>query len=975
MDNFEHLAAEIQQTIDALIHNPANSSESVLRLNEIKQNFSSALAAFCILLTKQYQPFHILTQIRDIVSKKWIEIDDDIKQFAKSSLLSSFPKIISNSTNAASLINILVTISKFSSGQWEELNEMILSLQENVPIFITFIAEMIFAKQFDFILFNQDTILPITLSGLNYSTWETRIQAMSVVGFLVGTLEDPSLISEQIGIIIQFLAQSTSLNEDDFMKLWNEFKNIAELLLIEHDQQVEIVNIAYQAASSFEGSSQAMSAPISAIMSYLPNLDLEIIAQILDLLFVIAVKQLNDEEALPTDILDPFSIASDYYPADDYYNFLKGKMESADITDPSQFGVFIVAFCILNSVFDKLVSKFKSDFSYYIEIFKQSNETGNTLLLTCVCDMINNFNSSFETILVQNNLFLDITIPLICNEDKTLQTSAVNAVFNALDNVYRPIYGIFQKLWEINSLVPPNILGQYMRLLGKSIESEKRVDPELYNDLLPTLSSWFTNDDSSIIIGAISIAMILVSFDEYTHEQLLQPLAEATLNAVVNKDDEELNKIGYNCVAVLCKILKSNAIQYIEPIIPLIVQAASEEETPLFIRTQAAQTLCELANATNSEELINDCSILLAHSMNSDAKLINIFFNLLPLCSTFISGEEFLSFISKACTAIKCTANEDLITEGLIGLMKTFQNFGKLQKLNSLQKITNSEILNATQICCQFINEYINGNWEFQGGKHPLDDLDTDMITTICQLIGELFYSVCDEQTPILEFIVALLTIEDMEIVDAAIGVVAAALNSEINVAGLYEQFVNIAGQLFNDDLDIDMIQNETFFLDSLLMKGVITNDFFNDKINVIQAWIHRCSTDEENNPDALTTIVHLIWDIVLSGNGNYISIMNQTFQHFPPSDVNDLPEFIDILLQMLSNTDIIANSKNGLAGCVVRLLSMPELQLTSVGITNEQISDIIQSSKSNIGYEILNLETSKLDNPIGSHRASSLLQ
>lgn len=956
MDESEVLANEIQQIFDVMINNPSNSEVCVVRLNEIKQDPNSSLYSFCILFSRHYQMFHMVTQIKDLIVNRKVAVDDSVKNFVMQTLLTQFEQVVNDERIVKTLITIMVTINKSMDGQWEELNQLIINLHEHTDIFIAFVSEMVFSRFYNFILTNQEIIIPISLIGLNSNKWETKLKSISIVGFLVGVVLDPSIIAEHINIIIQNLMQSTTLNEDDFMKLWNEFKNIAELLVIEDEQKISIAQIAFEAASSFQGSALAMSAPIFAIQPYFGSLGAETIVSILDLLFNIAVNQLTDEQTLP-DVLDPFSTASDFYPSDEYYQFIKGKMESADLNDESQFGIFIVAFCILNSVFDKLESRFKSDFDFYVTIFQHSAQSENTLLLTCVCDMINKFSPAFESILVNNNLFLDITIPCIISEDKTLQHSAINAVFNALDSVHRPVYGTFQKLWVLNSEIPPEILSQYMRLLGKSIEAEKRVDSELLTDLIPTLENWLQNEDTAVVSGAIAISMILVSFDEFTHESLLPLLSQATLSAICNTEDDDLMKSGYNCIAVLAKTLKSNFVQFFEPVIPMIQEISMNEESDRFARSQAAQALCEVALYTGSQDLQNQCVALLENTTNLDY----IFFNILPTCSNFLSTEHLAHFIGQACQLIRCSASEDLVDDGVICLFRVLQKY----KGESLQEIIS--------ICANFVFEYIRGNWTIQAGKSPADDLDVDSFTTICQLMAELFRTPFENNLNLLEFLVNLMSNE--EVVDSIVGVFASAVQFCGPIPQFNEAFVNVALQLFVENLDIEMIQNESFFLKNLLTSSAVSIEFFADKMHIVEHWMTRCAPANENDLDALTSVVQLIWVISSTNSINCINLLNQTFQFFPPSDVEDLPEFIDILVALISNEAIIQSSRPYIAGSVARLLAMPAIQLFSVGLTPEQISAVVEVSKANIGFELLSSEIEKLNNPIGSQRALSLLQ
>lgn len=966
-EEFAPLADELQSLITTMSTGGADAGDASIRFDEIKKNEPATLPAFCLLLERNFLPKITLIQVKNYITAQWDILPEEMKPPVMEFLL-HLSKTITDKSTAVILISALCCIFKNVNGEWDGFLEFVLAeFSENVSSFINFVVELYATTQknntagikvTEFIMTNAEQITAITLAGLQDADWETRIKSMSLVLPLYMNAEDPSVLGPHIEIILSYLDASLSLNENDFSKLWTSFGEIAEIVDFEQEQRIQIAQSAYKAASEYTGSAIELERPLFAVKPFFGAIGPELIAQILELLFNIAGKLFTDEKALPNEVLSLYGFAVDYYDNEEYYNFLKEKMEISDFSDEEQLTTFIVAFSILNEVFTPLIDQFRRDIDFYISLFSECAATENELLLCCVCQMLNDFDNKFEKPVIDNGLFLDILVPLMSSENKELRSLSINAAFNMMDIIHNPIPGIFQKIYSVIEEIDPSVLSMYMRLLAKSLEVEKKIDQETLASLISLTTEWLSNEDMSIVCGGISMSIVLISLDETTHEALVPAIVAAIQEAIASEQEDPV-KCAFEAFDFLINALKADILPLIEGLVEVTVEKATacDDQT---IRCNAAKTLVNLAIVSEDAGLAEKVTTVIMSGFNGDSRAYNdIVLNNLPEACNIMPFEALQKAFESIC----------LVSKSLKSLNYSKDSLLCLQLVLSKYKGENISVLES--LAAKLVIEYANNQWASQAGLASPED-SSKLIGDICYLMYDFFHAPFDGMDEIFEYVSTLMESEDEEVIDSVSPVIGSAAENGVIPEALHEKIVQFSASLLASETDESLYQNSAFMFACLLSGSILPPDFFVERLEILTQW--NAAAEEEGDVDAKTSISYLFMVLVIDFNVPVHPIFIQALNEFPPNEGSDIIKMAEAINRALQNPQLCASVKDPMIGAVMKALSIPTVILTRCQIPTELLQTVAQSALAVFGQDAITAEIGKQDQ-VSAARISQFYQ
>ena len=980
-DQFQELANELNALLTAM-NNPSQegSQEAVLRFNELKENEPTTLAAFCYLIEHNILRDQVMISLKNAIDQNWTKLDDSIKQINMEFLL-SLVKTVPKGKSLSVLTNILCKILSLVNGEWDEFFAVLITdFSSDLDIFFTFLQElnsislqnsnresgrMMTMKIMGFLIENGEQITQMALAALQTQSWDLRINVMSLIPRLYANSEDPSIFQPHIELILSFLTESAKLSADQFSKLWTEFGEIAEIVEFEEPQKAEIATLAYTAASQYEGSAIELERPLFAMKPFFGAIGQEMIAQILELLFEIGKKLLVDESTIPSEVLSLYTLAAPYYNKSEYYEFIKSKMEISDFSDEEQLQSFIVGFSILNQVFETLVNEIRADFNTYVSIFGDCLQTENPLVIRCVCEMLVQLNEKFEKSIIENDLFLEILLPLIAEEDKEIHTIALQACYNLMTLIHNPIPGTFAKVFSISERVDPLILTQYMRLLAKSLELEGKVDQNTVQQLMQIIGQWLENEDISVVSGALTVSVVLISIDETCHEQLVSPIVTA-VQAIIESEETEPIKAAIETLNFLVTSLKQQILPSIEGLIPLIATKATEDEDRT-LRKLAAQTLVNIAVVSQNTELIERAVHVLTEPFESaDSRAYEeITLENLPILCNNMPFELLLQVFTKICDFIKNLKNIEATSNSLYCLQSLLSKFhGDQDQIKAL-----------TDVAAQLVLEYSTNQWASQSasGIAGGDDDDIDTIGNICNLMCDFFHAPFDHIGQIFEYIMQLIQSEDEDIIDNAISVIGSAAESNAIPAELHGPFVEFATNLLTEETEEFLFQNTSFMLSSMLKSSILPPDYFAQHIPTLSMWYTKAG--EENDIDAKVAIAYLFWVLVLDFHFQPFPSFLASFETYPPNEGSDLIQMSEVLVRALENTDIAQQFKGQILPAVLRCLALPSVLFTRYNIPNDLLHSLAMGIMSAYGEEQVTQSIQGIGNDVDIARINLFYQ
>ena len=978
-DQFQELANELQVLLTAMNHpEQEGSQEAVLRFNELKENEPTTLAAFCLLIQQNFLVDKVLIALKNSLDQNWIKLDDSIKPILMQFLL-SIVKTVPKGNSLSILTNILCKIFLLVNGEWDEfLSILITDFSSDFEIFFSFLQELnsislqtsnkmegrnASMKITEFLLLNSEQITQMSLEALQSQSWDLKLNVMSLIPQLYLNSEDPSLFQPHIELILSFLTESTKLNADQFSKLWTEFGEIAEIVEFEETQKTEIASIAFAAASQYEGSAIELERPLFAMKPFFGAIGQEIIAQILELLFEIAKKLLVDENTIPSEILSLYDLAAPYYNNSEYYEFIKSKMEINDFSDEEQLNSFIVGFSILNQVFKSLIDQIRADFNTYVSIFNECIQTENPLLIRCICEMLVQLNQKFEKYIIENDLFLEILLPLIAEEDKEIHSIALQACYNLMTIIHNPIPGTFSKVFSISDKVDPLILSQYMRLLAKSLELEGKVDQDTVQQLLQIIGQWLENEDVSVVSGALTISFVLISIDETCHEQLVSPIVNA-VQSILETGETEPIKSALETINFLVSSLKQQILPALEGFIELITIKASSDEDPT-VRKLSAQTLVNIAVVSQSGELIEKAVNIVMEPLESeDSRAFEeITLENLPIICNSMPFDLLLQTYTKVCNFIKNLKHIDATSNSLYCLQRILSKFnGEQEQFKAL-----------INVAAQLVLEYSQHQWVSQNATGLHIDDENEIETDICNLMCEFFHAPFDHISEILEYTNNLLHSDDEDIVDYAIAVIGSAAEANAIPEELCSSFTDYAVSLLTEETDETLYQNTAFMLSSMLKSSIIPPDFFIQHIPLLSSWYNIAG--EENDIDAKVALAYLFWVLVFDFNVSTFPVFITSFEVYPPNEGSDLIQMSELLLRALNNPEISQNYKDQILPSVLRTLALPSVLFTRYNIPNDLLHSLAVGIMNVFGEEQVTQNIQKLGNDVDIARVSQFYQ
>ena len=768
-----------------------------------------------------------------------------------------------------------------------EKNEIKFPFQFELASFI--IDNMI--QYYPLICENEEKFVELAFFGLQQNDWTIKIKSIRMTSIIGGI--NGELIENNKKIILSLISQSTTLNEECFLSLWNEFGAFIETIMIDENECSGIFTSVFQAVQSDGFSFHAKLAALSIIPS-LPINSIEIAQQVLNETLKLSALQVKNGEFL-AESSDIFLKCSNVISLDEIYNWLKSVL----LNDKS-LSIIASILYILKEFSVDVGIKIRNDWEIFHQLLTTALLSQDVMAIEASLLFISSLTQDFESLLLESNLFIDQISPFVICNNSEIRHCANDALFSMLDNISFSFPGIVKKLWPLHASVNSN-LSEFLTLLAKAIEKESYYFSfEEANQMCLFLIPLFQSEDDQIIIGALSIATsILLTQDDIDNSFKTQ--VAQTIEKYLVQDFPELE---VNCMKRLSQLI--DVLDFTEQIIHKILKIFTDNEVTLIaVRKASIDCIVAFIKKYKSVDLLSAFQKQLDEWLNSR----NIAY--LPECLNAIKelacelGNAIQPYVTKICEIASDTNDDDTFSDSL-------------SVISAIINQTKNEILANSVI--QFASMIFSD-------MHDKIVSKIDLLKPFASLLCELLYFNNEFRDKIFEFASDLIKTQDEERIDIAFAIFGDGIKTDafdrkqINFITTY-----VTQQLISGTTN-DLIHNIAYIFQNLIQKNILSIDVVTQIHPLLVDWQLKLMAMKFTMRPTLINISILLLTIAIQyGLFNEESILF-AFEFYPPDDISDnilMSEKLILLFQSQLGEKLHVQ----IATSITKLLLIPKITL-----------------------------------------------
>lgn len=929
-----------------------NIQQESLQINQQLQRYPDKYVKSLIYICNSYPEYLNLGLIlaKNYITSNWNEISPEFHDQIQNDLCQLFPHL-GDTQQVKLFIELCKQIFKLQESNWPQFIDLISS----VPEFPFQIQLAVFQELITFpeiLTLVVDAALTVVIQSFQMNDWHVRLAALQIFG-VVGVLEDEDSQIQYWEYIINILSETTSLSDDLFMAVWNEISVLTESAEIPEQYISSFCKIIIDLVSNESLSAFLRSILLDIISNIKENLDKDLIAQLLSLTFNLATIIIQENDFPKS--LDIFEQTIDIFGSSEIFLFIKNQMSEQNI-----FSI-IISIHLFTLLIDKIEVHLRSDWEFISDIIKQASNIEHEQLIEEICNFISELTPFFSKQLIKSNLFLEQTIPMLIHSSPNIRQVAKNAVFKSISNVSIPIPNLISHLWEINNEINPDDCYDYLTLLARAIENQSyTLTSEISLQLCEYLLPYLQGDNTQLFVGAMSVAMVLLKYDESVNDFLYASMINA-IDTCLESESEDL-------------LLFLNGLRSIEQLVPLYVDVFSAKYTPKII---------ELISNNNESEVVLERAIICGSSIAKESNNQELLSLILDRFNRILAENKFdyFEFVFLSLRMIAKIINPPDLTKlynqiiNFVSQTSAKDNYDNIvdciDVLNDILSIVNdnNEIYESSQ---NLIQQYLKGELPIHPSNPIEGIIDFNLLRAFTGLMCEAIRFQSEVVHEIFSFATNLAQTDSTDLIDLSFCIFGPGIEYGAFNEAEIEFVKSVVFNFLVEEIEIDLVHNMSYVLSVLISSNLLKPETILPYISIFSNWWTRCYDTELITASNLAVF---IWIFSLKSSEFHKELLVPTFSQYPPADTDELERMSELLIEFANNSICIEN----VIEAIVMILSLPCNMHQIIKISSQTVQKLVlllkSLSQSEEMIEIFNSACKKLNSEAAQTRVISYLQ
>ncbi|OHT00774.1 hypothetical protein TRFO_07748 [Tritrichomonas foetus] len=932
--NAQGQCPELEATINQILEAEKDISHfltllfDVMKFSENKQAFIQSIV---------YAPFFI--------QKYWDNLPQDLKNCILTTVTSIYEKVDDDSLYIYT--QLIMYLAK--AGNQPYLSDFAYKLvndDKSFRFYLLLIFSQLQVENFNTLENWYENIVELLMKGLTDSNPKTNIISIRILSRLLEYFPDEKEHTHEHLQIIENLAEnSEKLEPLDFINFWKALNSLCNCSAADPD----FVTIFHPAINKILKLNTIPADykiyPLRSIWNAAGEYDRPVVRDILAIASRIAIEYFEQSQDLPFEFLYVYEESCKIFEHEITYQVTKQRiMEFLENENPASQ---IVGLCLMKIVISLLPHQAYRDIEYYINVIDSSLKKDEAPLshfyLSLACMIICSFGKLFAWNLVDFEMFLPLTSPLIIHQHPDVRFHAVHAMNHILSVSDTPIPRISLMMFRLLPHVNCEEIRPYLMLLGKAIKRENCLENEITTHIANFTLAMLNNNNSEMIGGACYVAECLMSADEDSHTLL----CEATMKAIeflLTFENYYDKLFGIDRLHDFLKLFPEKGTEILKKHQEVINQILNIDEQQFsLVKQEAAIRIAaiESFNLDISHPFGPKLMELTQSWLSNDQPSFNgTSIAILKKLTPILPKETFVSTFNALADIAYRSKSMEIVCKSMKAMSHVF-------------KMSPDEIKPLiAQTGYQIGVYYIQGELAVLDGVSPVGtDFDFDLLFEISNMVRELFGVPNEIMRVYFPFSCSIIERNNSLKTEITLFVWVSAIEQK---AFNEEELIfvkNYALTLFVEDIPHELMLAETNLLIALLDAKLVEFEAINSKIDVLNKWWERCNDLHHMMKITIANIVLLVWKIAFYFDARKMMdpLILRTFDQYPPDDVGRTAEMTSLLLMCYDKEAAASINKPpsspdlAMRGAIsiMKILLMPKLILKKRNVTDDLIEKL----------------------------------
>ena len=796
-------------------------------------------------------------------------------------------------------VDLLIKLSKNNDSRVKFLLNQIVNCfntNSNVKIALEAIHSLIDELDIGFVRSIANQLLDYANKGIQTNDWEIIILSMRLLFNASAALEQPDLNQQ----ILLLLNQSDNLPNNDesiFSQFWSIFGDAINCELVPSGLYEMFYSKAMSALSNRNISSHLKKYVLNSLSGLVKFLSVDMVSEIMEIAFVLAVETVKEDDILPTDNFDLIQRFLTKLPPDEIYLMLKNKIEYLIHLNNREANV--VAISLFSIILQVAQSSASKDVDYIIKSLMEALDKNDALLNSAVCKVLQSFEFSFHAVDLFTIQFIPRIIPFIVSPNSDLRTEAHRALHTLCGLINIPLHGFFNMLWQIQGNIYKEDINDYLQYLATAIEKSEDFSDEdcqnLLQFIIPHLQSQNIEESSGFLIiastlmimneAAISPLIELCAnvvqqtlFDENPSEDSLCNALDF-LNSIFDNFGSTYNKHFNNSFEHVLKILNDDSTSqrvmgFAMSVASSFAKATSNVEIAHILKEKCFA--CFIGEREEEDEDINESED------EGEYQLVKTGTECGVKIAKLLTPDDSYQLFLQVKEYMVASENPEIVSEALKLFTKLIHHSKVEYKANYLK------------VCEQFFNDVISGNLPFledDGIFSP--NCDYFLITNIAYLIAEVVHYSSGLVNILCEFMIKMIKNPNCIALYAFIGAYSDVIKYGTGSPEAIQAIFELIPSLLENANDPDTKHNLSFLLNIIVQKNPSSIQGVKEYISILQKWYEQGKESPNGHQIMFANIASAYLTFFANGLPLNMNYLNEAICEFPPFDRLETPSMI----------------------------------------------------------------------------------
>ena len=739
--------------------------------------------------------------------------------------------------------------------------------------------------------------VPVVLGALAGS-WDEVVIAMRALPYILG-LDSGSggdMADHIIEPLMELVQKSLELDETKFLGFWSDLSDVLTVVDLPEAAMLRMLEVAQMLAAN---STIGAFAKLSALQSILSATKLVAVSNHDFAVFVIfslnmAVGSLDMTCDIESPLNDICEVAIGRLGRNECFRIVRewGSQSPQNMK---------ISLLVLSMTFSSINKAIKENWEWCHGAIDMMSKSQDPEVQENICRFLAVLDGRFESEILGAGLFLPIVVPLLVSDSPMVSHHAREAIYSMVDHQNSPVPHLVASVWSVHEHVRDESAA-YLTLVAKCLENEgENFDFQAMSNMAAFLLPFLQSGDPNVITGALSVAAVLLSYDEDVVQQLAAPTVQAIFACLTDKSNNDLVCSALKCISDLHKMLRELIVG--NPKHLDMIKECLEDDNE-HVSGWAVLASCSLMPGVPFIETAFQLIVNRIKSGNIIARDMTALLRVAP----FLPADKLHEAIKTICDYVKAATSENAD--------EVIDSVGCLSEITRAVK-TEAVVNEALDLAKCYATGKLDGHYQL--GEQWLSDVQNEFVGLICELIP---FKTDANRDFFQQAVKMCQKGGDVEVIDAALcifseGVAAGALaDSEV------QYIIGFLGVSLTEYVDRDLVHNYSYLLRELLSKDMLL-----DQSSKIWGWLsYWFKKFSQNRSLTLTNIAAALWLLALKIQ-RVDDVLVSSLAVFPPDDISDTVPMCEMLLQMAGNPTMMNRElKDAIVGAITRLLCLSRL-------------------------------------------------